>query len=143
MLRKTLTTNSNFLATFLPFPTRSLITTYFKLYTSFLISGLIHGTGDYVLYHSFSQGGALRFFLLQAVGITFEDGIIAIASHMGIGQNGGKKSTASKMIGFVWVFVWFTYCMPMWLDPQVHAGTVDERRNFSLIRVLNARFSKS
>jgi Membrane bound O-acyl transferase family len=153
MLRKTLTTNSNFLATSLAtslrqihlhIPPRSLATTYFKLYTSFLISGLIHATGDYVLYHTFSQGGALRFFLLQAVGITFEDGVIAIASRLGYG---GKKSNgvnlASKLIGYIWVFAWFTYSMPIWLDPQVHAGTVDERRNFSLIRVLSARFSKS
>ena len=63
MLRKTLTTNSNFLArVFLAPP--SLSTTYFKPCASFLVSGLIHATGDYVLYHTFSQGGALRFFLL-------------------------------------------------------------------------------
>jgi hypothetical protein len=140
MLRKTLTTNSNFLATSLHLARHALLTTYFKLFTSFLISWFIYATGDYVLYHTFSQGGALRFFLLQAVGITFEDGVIAIFSRMGYT---GKKSIATKMIGFLWVFVWFTYCMPIWLDPQVHAGTVDERRNFSLICGLSARFSKS
>jgi len=141
MLRKTLTTNSNFLATSLRglLPPRSLPATYFKLYTSFLISGLIHATGDYVLYHTFSKGGALRFFLLQAVGITFEDGVIAIFSRLGY----HKKFIPYKLIGYIWVFAWFTYSMPTWLDPQVHAGTVDERQNFSLIRALSARFSKS
>ena len=68
------------------------------------------------------------------------DAVTTIPSRLEIGQNGGKKSTVSKMIGFVWVFVSFTYCMPIWLGPQVHAGTVDERRHFSLIRVLSARF---
>jgi len=145
MLRRTLTTNSNFFSTALHLPPRTLFTTYFKLFTSFLISGLIHATGDYVLYHNFSQGGALRFFLLQAVAITFEDAVIAIFSRLPlvVGMRGGKSYSASKLLGYIWVFVWFTFSMPIWLDPQVHAGTVDETRNLSLIRVLNARFSKS
>jgi hypothetical protein len=42
MLRKTLTTNSNFLATSLHLARHALLTTYF---TSFLISGIIHATG--------------------------------------------------------------------------------------------------
>ena len=147
MLRRTLTTNSNFVSTALHLPPRTLFTTYFKLFTSFLISGLIHATGDYVLYHNFSQGGALRFFLLQAVAITFEDTVIAIFSRLPLVElgvrGGGKIYSAYKLVGYIWVFAWFTFSMPIWLDPQVHAGTVDETRNLSLIRVLNARFSKS
>ena len=132
MLCKTLTTNSNLS----PSPPTSFPPNL--LQTIHLLPHL-RPQGDYVLYHTFSQGGALRFFLLQAAGITFEDGV---PSRLGNGCN-GEKSIASKMIGYIWVFAWFTYSMPIWLNPQVHARTVDERTNFSLIRVLSARFSKS
>ena len=49
---------------------------------------------------TFSQGGALWLFL-QAVGITFEDGVIAIASRLGYG---GKKIMASLWLRMVHVF---------------------------------------
>ena len=57
-----------------------------------------------------------------AVGITFGDGVIAI---LGYGKKSSNVNLASKMLGYICVFAWFTYCMPIWLDPQVHAGTVD------------------
>ena len=51
--------------------------------SSFLISGLAHAAGDYILTQNFSEGKAVQFFLLQAVAITFEDAVIAIASRLG------------------------------------------------------------
>jgi len=80
-----------------------------KLYTSLLMSGLIHATGDYVLYHTFSRGGALRFFLLQIVGITFKDGVIAIFSRMGYGKKNSMSTSEAKLSGDTWVFAWFTF----------------------------------
>ncbi|KIM38973.1 hypothetical protein M413DRAFT_447332 [Hebeloma cylindrosporum] len=135
-LRRMLTSNSNFIAAVLH-PPKGTFTTYFKLFTSFLISGLMHASGDYILHQNFSQGTSVQFFLLQAVGITFEDAVIALASRLGY-----KQSRIFKLIGFIWVFAWFTFCMPLWLDPQVHAGTIGGMDRVSVVQLLlNARFS--
>jgi len=129
-LRRMLTSNSNFLAAVFR-PPKGTFTTYFKLFTTFLISGLMHASGDYILHQNFYQGTSVQFFVLQAVGITFEDAVIALASRVGY-----KQSGVFKLIGFVWVFAWFTFCMPLWLDPQVHAGTINQTDRVSLIRAL-------
>ena len=111
LLRKILTSNSNFLASALRLP-KGRFTTYFKLFTSFFISGLIHATAAYTLHQNFSQGKSVQFFFLQAVCITFEDAVIAIALRLGY-----KECRAFKLIGFVWVFAWFTFCLPLYVDP--------------------------
>jgi hypothetical protein len=130
VLRKSLTSNSSFLASAFHLP-RGKFTTYFKLFTSFFISGLIHTAGDYVLHQNFSQGKSIQFFILQAVCITFEDAVIAIASRLGY-----KECKAFKLIGFIWVFAWFTFCIPICLDPVAHAGMMDKGDHVNHIRVL-------
>jgi hypothetical protein len=134
MLRRILTSHANFLANVLHLP-KGTFTTYFKLFTTFFISGLIHATGDYTLLQNFSEGTSIQFFLLQAVGITFEDGVIALGSRLGY-----KESNAFKLIGFAWVFAWFAFSLPLWLDPQVHAGTIDEGAKIGLIRLLKSLY---
>ena len=129
MLRKALTSHSNFFARALRLP-RGPITTYFKLFISFFISGLVHAAGDYILYQNFSQGKSIQFFILQAACITFEDAVIAIASRLGY-----KECKAFKLIGFIWVFWWFTFCIPMCLDPGLRAGIMDEGDHVNHIRV--------
>jgi len=85
-----------------------------------------------MLIQNFS-GGSIQFFLLQAVGITFEDMVIALAQRLGY-----KESNAFKLFGFVWVFAWFAFSLPMWLDPQMHAGVLDEGIQVGLIRLLKS-----
>ena len=95
--------------------------TYFKLFTTFFISGMIHAISEHIPAKlKFSEVGSIQFFLLQAVGITFEDALIAVASRLGY----RKPNVFFKLIGFVWVFVWFTFCLPMWFDPQLHGGVM-------------------
>ena len=132
MLRRILTSHVNFIANVLHLP-RGTFTTYFKLFATFFLSGLLHAIGDYILLQNFSQGTSIQFFLLQAVGITFEDAIIALASRLGY-----KESNAFKLIGFAWVFAWFPFSLPMWLDPQMHAGLIDERADVGVIRLLKS-----
>ena len=129
VLRKALTSHSNFFASALRLP-RGPITTYFKLFISFFISGLVHAAGDYIIYQNFSQGKSIQFFTLQAVCITFEDAVIAIASRLGY-----KECKAFKLIGFIWVFWWFTFCIPMVMIPELHAGTMDEGDHVNRIQV--------
>ncbi len=71
----------------------------------------------------------MQFFILQAIAITFEDMVIAVAARFGHTQ----QNTVFKVIGYAWVFAWFTYSLPMWLEPIVHAGTMDDGVNVSLI----------
>ena len=130
-LRKNLTSHANFLANTLHLP-RGTFTTYFKLFTTFLISGLLHAIGEHVFFQNFPEGATVQFFLLQAVGITFEDAVIGIASRLGY-----KESNAFKLIGFMWVFAWFTFCMPMWVNSQVHSRKV-HYEDFSLVQVLRS-----
>ena len=131
MLRKNLTSHANFLANTLHLP-RGTFTTYFKLFTAFLISGLLHAIGEHVFYQNFPEGATVQFFLLQAVGITFEDAVIGIASRLGY-----KESKAFKLIGFVWVFAWFTFCIPMWLDSQMHSRKMFQE-DLSLVQFLKS-----
>ena len=72
----------------------------------------------------------MEFFLLQAVAITFEDIVISLATRAGLSS---KPNRFYKLIGFVWVFAWFTYSLPLLLDNMIHAGMMDNGWNFSLI----------
>ena len=90
-LRRELSSNADFLARAFRVP-RGKFMTYFKLFTSFFISGLIHAAADYTLHQNFSGGGSMQFFVLQAVAITFEDAIIGIASRLGYNLRNPKRS---------------------------------------------------
>ena len=85
-----------------------------------------------MLIQNFPEGATIQFFLLQAVSITFEDAVIGTASRLGY-----RESNTFKLIGFMWVFAWFTFCMPMWLDSQVHAEKVYQE-NFSPVQFLKS-----
>ncbi|KAF9483112.1 hypothetical protein BDN70DRAFT_874161 [Pholiota conissans] len=126
LLRKFLTGHMNFFARALHLP-RGTFSTYFKLFGSFFISGLTHYGAEYTLLQNWS-GKAMWFFPLQAAAITFEDAVIGIAKRLGFREN-----FFFRFVGYVWVFVWFAYCLPPWLDPTFHAGTTDMGVNVSLI----------
>jgi hypothetical protein len=138
LLRKIFNSHGNFLANALHLP-KNKFTTYFKLFTAFFISGLLHAIAEYAFDHwqNFTEGpvATIQFFLLQAVGITFEDAIIAIASRLGY-----KESNAFKLIGFIWVFMWFTICIPIWSNflPYYSGGV--SRDSISITRFLKSFF---
>lgn len=128
MLRKMVTSHADFITKQLRLP-KSTFTTGFKLFMAFFVSGLIHYSAEYTFYQNWS-GRAMEFFLLQAVGITCEGIIISLAVRAGFSS---KPNIFYKFIGFVWVFAWFTYSLPIMLDNMVHAGLMDGGWNFSLI----------
>ena len=128
MLRKLVIDHSDFIAKQLRLP-KNKFTTCFKLFISFLISGLIHYAGEYILYQKWA-GHSTEFFLLQAVAITCEDIVISLALRAGFSS---KPNSFFKLIGFVWVFAWFTYSLPLWLDKIIDAGVFEQGVNFSVI----------
>ena len=109
---------------FLGFPRGSNRSSYTQLYVAFFLSGLLHFAGDFTLekrlvFRSF------KFFLLQAVAITFEDFVIYISKCLlrwgGIEFKPGKvdeswAETAVRVIGYCWVTLWFCFTLPLWLD---------------------------
>ena len=80
-LRKLMTGDSVFIAKKLRLPENTL-TTCFKLFIAFFISGLIHHSAEYILHQKWA-GHSMEFFLLQAVGITCEDINISLAVRAG------------------------------------------------------------
>ncbi|KAJ3850029.1 membrane bound O-acyl transferase family-domain-containing protein [Lentinula lateritia] len=94
------------------------LSAYTKLSIAFLVSGTIHQMGDYSLEHrDFWAGGSLSFFLLQAVVIMVEDGIIDAGKRLGI-----RDGRYVRVLGYLWTVVWFAVTLPIWLDPYFHGG---------------------
>ena len=121
----------------LKFPRGSNRSSYTQLYVAFFLSGLLHLGGDFVVerqavYHSF------KFFLLQAVAITFEDLVIYIAKRSlrwrGIEFKPGRVDeswveTAVRVTGYCWVTLWFCYTLPVWIDDlDVFGFSSNDRR---------------
>ena len=68
---------------------------------------------------------SFKFFLLQAVGITFEDLIVYIAKHLlrrgGVELKLGRvdeswAETVLRVVGYCWVTLWFCLTLPVWVD---------------------------
>ena len=128
MLRKVVTAHADFITKQLRLR-KGIFRTCFKLIIAFLVSGLIHDAAEYGLYQKWA-GYSTKFFLLQAVAIICEDAVITLAIKAGFPA---KPTRFVKFIGFIWVFAWFTYCLPLWVDKSVHEGTMDNGFNYSLV----------
>jgi len=114
----------------LKLPHGSNRSSYTQLYIAFFLSGIIHSSADFMLekrmvYRSF------KFFLLQAVAITFEDFVIYIAKRLlcrrGVELKPGTVNeswveTAVRVIGYCWVTLWFCSTLPVWLDEPNSIG---------------------
>ena len=114
----------------LKFPRGSNRSSYTQLYIAFFLSGLFHSSGDFMLekrvvYRSF------KFFLLQAVAITFEDLIVCAVEHLlrrgGIELKFGRvdeswTGTIVRVVGYCWVILWFCATLPAWIDESSAVG---------------------
>ena len=135
MFRKVVTDHADFISKQLRLP-KNIFTSRFKLFIAFFLSGLIHHAGEYVINQRWT-GHSLKFFLLQAVAITCEDVIIALAGRAGFSS---KPNYFYKILGFVWVFAWFTYSLPIWLDETMDnwvSGVPVIRRNLQSVLTTN------
>ncbi|KAJ7584428.1 membrane bound O-acyl transferase family-domain-containing protein [Mycena floridula] len=112
------------------------LSAYVQLYTAFFISATIHYLADYKVFRSWS-GGAFKFFLLQAVAITFEDGAIALGRYVRI----QGTSRWWHLLGYVWVWTWFALVFPTWQDPLMNAG-ISEGATKSLLQMAWSSWGK-
>jgi hypothetical protein len=55
-------------------------------------------------------GGSIPFFLAQALGITFEDGVVAIGKRLEI------RHCFLRGLGYAWVALWLTFTWSLSID---------------------------
>ncbi|KAF8315184.1 hypothetical protein DL93DRAFT_2166887 [Clavulina sp. PMI_390] len=134
ILRKPFELSGNAVASFFGATPHTFASKYLKLYTAFAFSAFVHMWGDFSLYSNtlsrfvrsnnpwaiFSMKAMFtpQFFLSQVVGIMVEDHVIdAIkwawrSGKFGKGEDEKEAYPPNvvrlgKMLGYVWVFVWF------------------------------------
>lgn len=116
---------------FLKFPRGTNLSSYTQLYVAFFLSALFHTFGETIHERRMTYRN-LKFFLLQAVGITFEDFIVYVAKRLlvqrGIKPNAGKADggwvhAAVRVIGYCWLLLWFCLTLPVWVDEFSVAGS--------------------
>ena len=101
----------------LNFEPGSRLSSYTQLYVGFAVSGLAHMLGDAMVGMQY-LGTSFPFFLAQAVAITVEDAVIGLARRAGI----APPSYLTRVVGYAWVFIWFSISAPWLLNWQIAAG---------------------
>ena len=92
------------------------------LYVAFLVSGLIHLVGDYALLRDWHARNSIHFFMLQALAISFESTVFRVLRLVGV----TIPPFISRLVGYVWVLCWFTLTLPIWLEPIVRDGFLED-----------------
>lgn len=102
-------------------PRGTFLSSQIQVHAAFLASALLHCLGDVTLGHSVRYFGrvSLAFFLVNAVGITFEDSVVALARRAGVR---GPPTRATRALGYVWVCAWFTWAARFYQEPIYAAG---------------------
>ena len=103
---------------FLGLPRGTNLSSYTQLYVAFFLSAILHFSGDFA-FEKRIVSRSFRFFLLQAVGITFEDLVIYTTKRLL--RRGGKAdipwiAVVVRVIGYCWVTLWLCWTLPVWLD---------------------------
>lgn len=138
VLRRLLTAHGKFVANeVLHLQSGTSLAWHVQLYVAFALSGLLHLAGEYRALNNWKTGGAMRFFVLQALAITFEEMVIKLASRTGF----NKTTRASKLIGYVWVLGWMIWTVPSWTGPLAKAriGGPEEKHSMILAIYQQAR----
>lgn len=93
----------------------SAVSRYTRLAISFLISGLIHRHAEKLMGVPDSENGAVIFFLLHAAFVMVEDAIgpVFFAS---------VPERTRHVLGYAWVFVFFTWTSPIWIYSGMRVG---------------------
>jgi hypothetical protein len=73
-----------------------------------------------------TDGGKMKFFVCQFIAICVEDMAIYVARKLGM-----KPHLVWKMVGFIWVFLWFSYI----LRGLVHGGVKEGVWTSSALRL--------
>lgn len=116
---------ANFLASsVLRVPKGTLLARYTVLSLTFIISGAHHQLGDVASGVPWEEAGAMRFFVMQAVGIIVEDTVQGIYRWlMGQERTAAKPTRWKRALGFMWLLVWLIWTTPVWVYPVAQRST--------------------
>lgn len=84
----------------------------------FAVSGIFHALSDVSQGIPLGESGAMRFFVLQAIGIMLEDAFQALifrgepSGHQGRGMLG---TVLERVGGPLWLVAWLTWTSPGWI----------------------------
>ncbi|WDK20958.1 hypothetical protein CGRA01v4_12247 [Colletotrichum graminicola] len=121
-LRAVLTWHADLLAdSVFRIPRGTVLSKYTRLWLAFMISGLIHYISDVAMGVEPSQSGSPLFFILQAFGITLEDGFQSLVSrYHWNGREGTWKS--GRILIRLWLIGFLVWSTPTWFYPQQRLG---------------------
>ncbi|SJK98670.1 uncharacterized protein ARMOST_01939 [Armillaria ostoyae] len=86
-----------------------------QLHSAFLISGFLHQLQEYSVTRRWAHS-SLLFFYSQVGAISLEQGIITVGKRLRF------PAVLGRRVGYFWVLGWFTFILPLWLDPMTRAG---------------------
>jgi hypothetical protein len=93
-----------------------------QLYFAFSISTLVH---QYQMFNVTRRDmGEFAFFMSQPVAITTEGAVMAFWRRYICPRPNQMVSTVERLQGYVWVFVWFSYTLPIYLKGSRDAGII-------------------
>ncbi|KAF2017199.1 hypothetical protein BU24DRAFT_490412 [Aaosphaeria arxii CBS 175.79] len=97
----------------------SFASKYFQLFAGFFVSACVHGGSAILCNRDFwADDYCFAVFMAQAVAILIEDHVIDIArSSLGL-----KDSAMWRVLGYVYVFVWFGVSLIPWINATLTNG---------------------
>ncbi|KAJ7065563.1 membrane bound O-acyl transferase family-domain-containing protein [Mycena amicta] len=137
LLRRPLSAHGKFLATsILRLPPRSLASLCITISSAFLLSGLLHSLGERPslqrLGYPGGRSGSLWFFGVQPVAIALET---LVAVFFRRNPHHALTPGRRRILGSVWVLLWFALTLPLMQDPLLRSGELDPRVDASLVLV--------
>ena len=81
--------------------------------------------------------GAFQFFLLQGLAVSLETIVCNVLSLSGSSLARARKAALptptlwTRIVGYVWVLLWFWWSLPFMVDPGIPAGTYGPHRGLT------------
>ncbi|KAI0357811.1 hypothetical protein OH77DRAFT_1588133 [Trametes cingulata] len=90
-------------------PRGTWLSSQVQIHVAFALSGLLHSMGELMLGKEYF-GRSWTFFTVNALAITFEDTLFALAKRAGF----TGPTPVTRLLGYLWVFAWFTWSAPLY-----------------------------
>jgi len=110
---------------------------YVQLFCGFLVSACIHAFASIAFYGELRTNGEFSYFLGQGLAIMIEDHVIALGRKLGF-----RDHSAWKVVGYVWVFLWFGL-NSIWIANMSAAGIWNHQRGADMFSLGPPRPLKS
>ncbi|TFK39589.1 membrane bound O-acyl transferase family-domain-containing protein [Crucibulum laeve] len=135
LIRRSLQPHGQYLArNIFGFQKGTTLSSYTQLFACFFLSGVYHAAGDWTLAHNVDIAKhTMQFYMLQAMAITFEDGVIAVAKRFGVRR--------VPLLPYLWVIFWLTISTPVWATGMARGGLGDFPPRFPIIPTIIKKFN--